>query len=75
MNTRQRTIAEQLHGRDESYSLDDMGQIVFDPTTLVYTFKDGSQAKLITSFNECEPYVTASLSTMSKVPVRNWKVV
>lgn len=40
-----------------------------------YIFDDGSRAWLLTRFEDCEPYMTGSLSTMARRPVQYWQAV
>lgn len=67
------TIAQSLHGRRVEILKD--VDFKFDPSTLIYTFEDGSRAKVITRMEDCEPYQTASLTTMSKRPYKEWMEV
>jgi hypothetical protein len=50
--------------------------IVITKTDKVYyTFDDGSIAYLLTRLEECEPYLTPSLSTMRVKRVAYWQAV
>lgn len=69
---RAKTIAEILNGQNEGVAIP--GSVHYDPQTMIFTFQDQSQAKLITTFVDVEPFVSASLSTMSKKAIRVWKV-
>lgn len=66
------TLAKQYDGKEVSeYS----GDITYEPNTNIFTFPDKSQAIAITRMVECEPYVTACLSTMSVKKVKYFKAV
>lgn len=64
-------IAKSLHGKPY---LDEHKNIPYsyDLMTGVFTFEDGSKAKLLVRFEKCEPYMTAALSTSSHKRVREW---
>lgn len=42
---------------------------------IYYKFDDGSEAWILTRFEDCEPYMTGSLSTLAKKPVQYWQAV
>lgn len=62
-------ISDDLHGkRVDEVSI----KTVYDPKTNLFTFEDGSYARMITKFEDCEPYVSSALSTISVRPYRIW---
>ena len=65
------TTAQELDGKltEEAH----FKEFELDPKTLIYTFKDGSKAIILTHMIPCEPYMTASLSTMSIKAEYRWK--
>ena len=66
------TIAQSIHDK----SVDDTkieGEIGFDPTNLIFTFHDGSKAKVIQRMESCKPFLSKGLSTMSHESVGYWK--
>lgn len=70
-----KTIAQQLDGK----RVDDFnkfeGPVQFNPTTLIHTFDDFSQAKILTRSEECKPYHKQNTTTSSKVEVRYWMAI
>lgn len=67
------SIAQELNGKRTEKSHFDEFLPVIDPTTLIYTFKDGSKAKVIQGREPCDPYIAATTTTMSSRPTYTWK--
>lgn len=68
-----KTIAQKLDGCHAE--IEYKGRVDFDPKTLIHTFEDGSQAKLITRFEEVPAHLTKALSTSTKKEIRYWKAL
>lgn len=66
------TTAERLHDSRMIPEEVVSGSVRYEPQTGIYTFPDGSCAKLITRYVDCPAYQSAALSTMSKKPVKYW---
>jgi hypothetical protein len=65
------TTAEQLNNQQ----VEEIPEHQFDPSTGIYTFTDGSRAKILTRLRECKPRITASLSTSSVESVYVWQLL
>lgn len=70
-----KTTAQMLDGKrvDDFNKVE--GSIQFNPTSGIHTFDDMSQAKIIIRFEDCKPFQTASLTTLSSARVRYWKAL
>jgi hypothetical protein len=68
------TTAQKLDGKKVDDSKIE-GSVSFNPLSLIYTFEDFSQAKILTRFEEFKPYQARDLSTQSKTQVRYWKAL
>lgn len=66
------TIADELDGTD-AIEAEILHKYIFDHNTAEYTFEDGSRAIILTILDKVQPYVTASLSTMSLKGRKIWK--
>lgn len=67
------TIANNLHGKIVEQI--NTGKVKYDPQNGIYEFEDGSQAKVITRYVDCEPFVTSALSTLAKKKEYYWKAI
>lgn len=62
-------ISDNLHGK----RVDDITvRAVYDPKTNLFTFEDGSYARMITKLENCEPHLSSTLSTISVRPYKVW---
>lgn len=71
---RKKTTAEELDGKEINQG-EVKGQTTYNPSDGKITFEDGSQAVILTRYEDSKAYLTASLSTMGKAPKKYWKAV
>ena len=65
------TIAQRYDSQPlESYE----GPVVYSSITGIYTFPDGSKAKVITKIETCKPYMKLGVTT-SKKEVKYWVAI
>jgi hypothetical protein len=69
------TKAQKLHTKEFKGFPEGEDIVIVNSDKVYYTFDDGSIAYLLTRLEECEPYLTPSLSTMRVKRVAYWQAV